>query len=70
MTFSQHVVHARQLLCFTQPELAQALSVAAQTVSNWECGRNAPWPKHQQYWIDKLRDMTRNLKHDRIGDRI
>jgi transcriptional regulator with XRE-family HTH domain len=37
----------RRQLRLTQAELAAMLDVDKQSVSNWECGRNEPWPERR-----------------------
>lgn len=64
MTFSSWIKTRRRELGLTQADLAARLDVDKQSVSNWECGRSAPWPKEE----DRVR---RALGwRDRIIDRI
>ena len=57
MTFSTTIQSLRRELHLTQAELAATLGVDKQSVSNWECGRNAPWPAKQAGLISKLKAM-------------
>jgi len=43
VTFGQYIAVARAELRLTQAGLAALLDVDKQSVSNWECERNAPW---------------------------
>jgi len=54
MTFSTTIRQLRRDLDLTQAELAARLGVDKQSVSNWETGRNAPWPAHQEGILRQL----------------
>jgi transcriptional regulator with XRE-family HTH domain len=58
VTFQTIIATARRELNLTQAELAAALGVDKQSVSNWECGRNAPWPAHRERLLSKLKEMN------------
>lgn len=55
MTFAATITAARRHLDLTQAQLAALVDVDKQSVSNWECGRNEPWPARQA-------DICRKLK--------
>ncbi len=61
MTFSTTISQLRRELNLTQAELAAALGVDKQSVSNWECGRNAPWPARQATLLASLKKRTGEL---------
>jgi transcriptional regulator with XRE-family HTH domain len=44
----------RRQLRLTQAELAAMLDVDKQSVSNWECGRNEPWPERRAGILARL----------------
>lgn len=54
MTFASTIYDLRRELRLTQAELAALLRVDKQSVSNWECGRNAPWPERQMEILLKM----------------
>jgi transcriptional regulator with XRE-family HTH domain len=54
MAFSVTITTLRRKLGLTQAELARLLDVDKQSVSNWECGRNAPWPERQADILEHL----------------
>ena len=70
MTFPERLVQTRHALRLTQAELARALDVTPQTLSNWECGRTAPWPKQLDAVRWKLLQMDRPSARERIIERI
>jgi transcriptional regulator with XRE-family HTH domain len=71
VTFSEQISSTRASLALTQAELARALDVDGQTVSNWECGRTVPWPKHRVDILGKLLTLTSGQRTRlRIVDRI
>jgi DNA-binding transcriptional regulator YiaG len=55
VTFATTIATIRRELALTQVELAALLDVDKQSVSNWECGRNAPWPARQRAIVARLR---------------
>ena len=54
MTFPSTIATARRALNLTQAGLAALLDVDKQSVSNWECGRNVPWPARQVEILRRL----------------
>ena len=48
MTIARKIKQARIDKNMTQPNLADALGVSFQAVSNWERGVNPPLPKYQR----------------------
>ena len=74
MTFAEQIKTIREDLHYTQDELARMLGVAKQSLSNWECGRNAPWPKHQRIYLSILAKLTSGVinkpRRSRVCDRI
>lgn len=76
MTFAIQVRAAREALHMTQDELATAIDRDKQSVSNWECGRNTPWPKEQVRVLTVLLELQRGSKvavltrRERVCDRI
>ena len=57
MIFPLQLASTRRRLGLTQVELAAALEVTAQTLSNWECGRSTPWQKQQLVILARLLDL-------------
>ena len=74
MTFATQIKTIREELHYTQDELSGVLGVAKQSLSNWECGRNAPWPKHQAIYLSTLARMAQGVvgkpRRSRVCDRI
>lgn len=68
MTFPQTLKATRQSLKLTQGELARRLDVSPQTISNWECGRNAPWDAELAGVTARL--ATLRPARPRVSDRI
>ena len=58
MTFSATITTLRYQLRLTQAELARLLDVDKQSVSNWECGRNQPWPARQAEILETMRKVA------------
>ena len=58
MIFARQLRHARHVSSLTQARMADILGRSAQTVSNWECGRETPWPKEQIRVLSFLLDMA------------
>lgn len=58
MTFSQSIAALRKAHGLTQAELAARLGVDKQSISNWECGRNTPWPRDQEAYLKALQDAA------------
>ena len=58
MTFSTTIQTLRRERNLTQAELASALGVDKQSVSNWECGRNAPWTTRQARIVERIRQLN------------
>lgn len=57
MTFGETVQKLRYDLDLTQAELALALRRSTQTLSNWEKGRNIPWPRVQYHVLEKIKSL-------------
>jgi len=70
MTFPDNLKATRELCRLTQAELAARLGCTMQTVSNWECGRTAPWEKQLLDVESVLAELRRTVKPRRIIDRI
>lgn len=63
MTFSDAFLQKRLALHLTQVEIAAALGVSSQTVSNWESGRTEPW--RQATIFDRLDQLQADAKAPR-----
>lgn len=72
MTFPDQIRAARHRLQLSQAELAVALAVDKQSVSNWECGRTTPWPREQVRVLGLLLDLQHQeaTPRERVCDRI
>ena len=70
MTFALQIQSTRHTLGLTQAELAGLLDVSSQTVSNWECGANEPWPRQQVDILGKLLALYNPVQRQPIIDRI
>lgn len=72
MTFAEQLRSTRYHLQFTQAELAGALDEDPQSISNWECGRNEPWPRRQLAILSRLLELRNNgrVPRERVCDRI
>lgn len=57
MTFGETVQKLRYDLGLTQAQLALALRRSTQTLSNWEKGRNTPWPRAQHHVLEKIKSL-------------
>jgi DNA-binding transcriptional regulator YiaG len=69
----------RRDLRLSQADVAAALCVTVQTVSNWECGRVRPWKpdgildklvKWAQYRPIEIENKRAPRERQRVGDRI
>lgn len=57
--FGKQLHTTRTALGMTQDDLALALDVDKQTVSNWECERTQPWPNKKVEVLTKLIELQR-----------
>ena len=67
VTFSATIRNLRRARGLTQARLAALWGVDKQSISNWECGRNAPWPPHQAVILDKLKINAPAVRHIRAS---
>lgn len=57
--FGKQLHTTRTALGMTQDDLALALDVDKQTVSNWECERTQPWPNKKVEVLTRLIELQR-----------
>lgn len=62
ISFGQQLHDTRTALGMTQDDLAQAVGVDKQTISNWECGRTQPWPNKKVEVLQHLLTLQWGLR--------
>lgn len=56
--FGKQLHTTRNVLGMTQDDLALAVNVDKQTISNWECERTQPWPNKKVEVLQHLLTLT------------
>lgn len=71
-TWGDKVYEFRQVHHLTQAELAAALGVTVQSVSNWESGRSTPWDKDRATYLERMLALatTRNAALQPLTERL